>query len=128
MIRFGISFPEICFENFFNFELTSQIYFKIKEFDYLFKNQQFLFEYIQKIHLFDEKKCRVVTFINYPSFVTYVGNNSYFYSKLQVVFLLAIAFVCFLFIWKIYVPKKVFRLDSTIKTKMNIFVIGNDNM
>ena len=29
MIRFGIRFPEICFEKFINFELSSQIYIKI---------------------------------------------------------------------------------------------------
>ena len=51
MIRFGIRFPEICFEKFINFELSSQIYIKIKELDYLLKNQQFLIDYIQKIQL-----------------------------------------------------------------------------
>ena len=51
MIRFGIRFPEICFENFINFELSSQIYIKIKELDYLLKNQQFLIDHIQKIQL-----------------------------------------------------------------------------
>ena len=51
MIRFGIRFPEICFENFINFELSSQIYIKIKELEYLLKNQQFLIDYIQKIQL-----------------------------------------------------------------------------
>ena len=49
MIRFGIRFPEICFEKFINFELTYQIYIKIKEIDYLLKNLQFLIDYIQKI-------------------------------------------------------------------------------
>ena len=33
MIRFGIRFPEICFEKIINFELSSQIYIKIKELD-----------------------------------------------------------------------------------------------
>ena len=42
LIRFGIRFPEVCFENFVIFELSSQIYIKIKELDYLLKNQQFL--------------------------------------------------------------------------------------
>ena len=51
MIRFGIRFPEICFEKFISYELSSQIYIKIKELDYLFKNQQFLIDYIQKIQL-----------------------------------------------------------------------------
>ena len=51
MIRFGIRFPEICFEKFINFELSSQFYIKIKELDYLLKNQQFLINYIQKIQL-----------------------------------------------------------------------------
>ena len=51
MIRFGIRFPQICFEKFINFELTYQIYIKIKELDYLLKNQQFLIDYIQKIIL-----------------------------------------------------------------------------
>ena len=51
MIRFGIRFPEVCFEKFVNFELSSQIYIKIKELDYLLKNQQFLIDYIQKIQL-----------------------------------------------------------------------------
>ena len=32
MIRFGVRFPEICFEKFINFELSSQIYIKIKKF------------------------------------------------------------------------------------------------
>ena len=49
LIRFGIRFPEVCFEKFVNFELSSQIYIKIKELDYLLKNQQFLIDYIQKI-------------------------------------------------------------------------------
>ena len=48
MIRFGIKFPDICFEKFINFELSSQIHIKIKELDYLLKNQQFLINYIQK--------------------------------------------------------------------------------
>ena len=51
MIRFEIRFPEICFEKFINFELSSQIYIKIKELDYLLKNQQFLNDYLQKIKL-----------------------------------------------------------------------------
>ena len=51
MIRFGISFPEICSEKFINFELSSQIYIKIKELEYRLKNQQFLIDYIQKIQL-----------------------------------------------------------------------------
>ena len=38
LIRFGIRFPEVCFKKFVNFELSSQIYKKIKE--YLLKNQQ----------------------------------------------------------------------------------------
>ena len=41
MIRFGIIFPEICFENFIYFELSSQFYVKIKNLDYLHRNQQF---------------------------------------------------------------------------------------
>ena len=49
LIRFGIRFPEICFQKFINFKLSSQSYMKIKELDYLFKNQQFLFDYIQKL-------------------------------------------------------------------------------
>ena len=49
--RFGIRFPEVCFEKFVNFEFSSQIYIKIKELDYLLKNQQFLNDYIQKIQL-----------------------------------------------------------------------------
>ena len=49
MIKFGIGFPEICFEKIINFELSSQIYIKIKELDCLLKNQQFLIEFIQKI-------------------------------------------------------------------------------
>ena len=40
MIRFGILFPEICVEKFINFELSSQIYVKIKDLDYLLRNQQ----------------------------------------------------------------------------------------
>ena len=52
MTRFGFRFPEICFEKFINFELSSQIYIKIKEIEYLLKNQQFLIAYIQKIQLF----------------------------------------------------------------------------
>ena len=51
LIRFGIKFPEVCFEKFVNFELSSQIYIKIKELDYLLKNQQFLIDFIQKIQL-----------------------------------------------------------------------------
>ena len=51
LIRFGIRFPEVCFEKFVNSELSSQIYIKIKELDYLLKNQQFLIDYIQKIQL-----------------------------------------------------------------------------
>ena len=49
--RFGIRFPEICFEKFNNFELSSHIYINIKKLDYLLKNQQFLIDYIQKIQL-----------------------------------------------------------------------------
>ena len=51
MIRFGIRFPKTCFEKLINFELSSQIYIKNKEFDYLFKNQQIIIDYIQKIQL-----------------------------------------------------------------------------
>ena len=49
LIRFGIRFPEIWFEKFINFELSSQSYIKIKELVYLLKNQQFLIDYIQKL-------------------------------------------------------------------------------
>ena len=38
MIRLGIRLPEVCFEKFVNFELSTQIYIKIKELDYLLKN------------------------------------------------------------------------------------------
>ena len=48
MIRFGIRFPEICFEKFIKIELSSQIYIKIKELEYLLKKQQFLIDYIQE--------------------------------------------------------------------------------
>ena len=48
MIRFGIRYPEICFEKFINFDLSCQIYIKTKELDYLLKNQHFLIDYIQK--------------------------------------------------------------------------------
>ena len=41
MIRFELIFPEIYFEKFKNFELSSQNYVKIKELDYLLRNQQF---------------------------------------------------------------------------------------
>ena len=51
MIRFGIKFPKICFEKPKNFELFSQVYVKIKEFDYLLKNQQFFTDYIRKTQL-----------------------------------------------------------------------------
>ena len=51
MIRFGIRYPDICFEKFINFELSSQIYIKFKKIDYILKNQQFLIDYIQKIIL-----------------------------------------------------------------------------
>ena len=51
LIRFGIRFPEVCFENFVNVELSSQIYIRIKELDYLLKNQQFFIDYKQKIQL-----------------------------------------------------------------------------
>ena len=51
LILFGIRFPEICFEQLIKFELSSQIYVKIKELDYLLKNQQLLIDYIQKIQL-----------------------------------------------------------------------------
>ena len=51
LIRFGIRFAEICFEKFINFELFSQIYIKIKELDYLLKNQLFSIDNIQKIQL-----------------------------------------------------------------------------
>ena len=79
MIRFGIRYLETCFKKFINFELSSQIYIKVKELDYLPKNQLFFIVYIQKI--LDEKTCRDAIFINFPSFVTYIGKISYFYSK-----------------------------------------------
>ena len=47
--RFGIRFREICFEKLNHFELSSHIYIKTKELDYLLKNQQFLTDNIQKI-------------------------------------------------------------------------------
>ena len=51
LIRFGIRFSEICLEKFVNFELSSQIYLKIKKLYFLLKNQQLLIDYIQKIQL-----------------------------------------------------------------------------
>ena len=51
LIRFGIRFPEIWFKKFNKFELFSHIYIKIKELDYLLKNQHFLINYIQNIQL-----------------------------------------------------------------------------
>ena len=48
LIRFGIRLPNFCFEKVINFELSSKIYIKIKELDYLLENQQFLIDYIQK--------------------------------------------------------------------------------
>ena len=51
MIRFRIRFPEVRLEKVINFQLTSQFYIIIKELNYLFKNQKFLIDYIQKIQL-----------------------------------------------------------------------------
>ena len=51
LIRFGIRFPEVCFKKLVNFELSSLIYIKIKELDYLLKNQQILIDYIPTIQL-----------------------------------------------------------------------------
>ena len=48
MIRFGIRFPEICFEKFIKFEFSSQMYIKIKDLEYLLKKQQFFIDNIQK--------------------------------------------------------------------------------
>ena len=50
MIKFGIRFPENCFESFFNNEVSSQIYIKIKEIDYLLQIHQFIIDYIQEFH------------------------------------------------------------------------------
>ena len=49
MVRFGIRYPEICFEELINFELFSQIYIKRKELH--IKNQHLLVNYLQKIQL-----------------------------------------------------------------------------
>ena len=47
--RFGNILPDIRFENILNFELSRQIYIKIKEFEFLLSNQQFLIDYRQNI-------------------------------------------------------------------------------
>ena len=59
MIRFGIIFPEICFEKFINFELSSQIYVKNKDLDYLLRNQPF---FVQKKVLRLNKSLRGETY------------------------------------------------------------------
>ena len=46
LIRIEIRFPEVRYEKFVNFNLSSQIYIKIKKLGYLLKN---LLDYIQKI-------------------------------------------------------------------------------
>ena len=48
LTRFGIRFPEVCFEKLVNFELSSQIYIKIKKLEYLLTNQQLLIDYNKK--------------------------------------------------------------------------------
>ena len=101
MIRFGIRFPEISFEKFINFELSSQIYIKIKKLDYQLKNQQFLIDYIQKIQLTwweDLQRCYFFKF----SFFCYLYWQ-YFSFLQQTIFghlLLRLLLCIFLLIWK----------------------------
>ena len=51
MTRYGKLFPEIFFEKFIHFELSSQINTKIKEVEYSINNQQFLIDKLQKIQM-----------------------------------------------------------------------------
>ena len=51
LIRFGKTFQKICSENFFIFEQFSQVRIKIKELDYLLKNQHFVKDYKPKFQL-----------------------------------------------------------------------------
>ena len=79
MIRFGIKFLEICFEKIISFEVSSQTYIKIKDLDYLLKNQQFRIDYTPKLFLLDEKKFGNATCMLF--FICYIVNTSDFYSE-----------------------------------------------
>ena len=87
-IRFGISFPEIYFKKFINFESSSQIYIKIEEFDCLLENQQFVLDYILK------KFNYLLLLLVSALLLIFTASN--FWS-----FIFAIAFVFNFFIWKI---------------------------
>ena len=93
MTRFGIRFPEICFEKFIIFELSSQIYVKIKELDNQLKSQQFSLITYQKFNYLDEKICREATcllfFLLLKSAIFHIFASNNFRS-----FISAIAFVC----------------------------------
>ena len=58
LIRFEIRFPKICFKKFINFELSSQVYIKIKKLDYLFKISNFSLITYKKKQLTWGKKFR----------------------------------------------------------------------
>ena len=75
-MRFRIRFSEIFFEKFTNFELSSQIYIKIKEFDYLLKNQQFIIDYIQKNSIDLMRKLIDMLFVIIFFCGTYIDNIS----------------------------------------------------
>ena len=79
-INFGIRFPEICFEKIINFELSSLIYIKIKELDYLLENQHFLIDYKQKNSIILMKNFVEMLHARY-SFVIVVSNDFLFLKQ-----------------------------------------------
>ena len=49
LMRSGIRFLEICFKNFINFDLFSQIYIKIRELDFFLSNHQILNGFVKML-------------------------------------------------------------------------------
>ena len=106
MIRYEIMFPDICFEKFINFELSSQIYIKTKELDYLLKNQPFPIDYIQKVT--DEKNnltkkiAEMQLFLNFSFFCFFYRNYFLFLQQTTFVHSFLRLLLCIhVLIWKI---------------------------
>ena len=101
LIRFGIRFPVICFEKLINFELFSQVIIKIKELDYLLKNQQFLINYIKKFNNMIKKVVEMLLVLIFSLLIFKLAIFSYFYSKKLCDYFLRLLLCVVLLIWKI---------------------------
>ena len=130
LIRFGISFPEICFQK------VSSIQFRVilsnlhqKQKTWLFTQKSTLSHWLYTKISFDSMRnlaemllVLVFFFFYYRQYLLFLQQTNFNHS------ILLLLLCVFLLKWNIQVHKRFIWLDTVARTKMIFFVIGNDQV